>query len=60
MHLVVLCPQTAQGVISMGGNGKVYLYLHQPIGDIKASTIELSFNQNYHGSEGPGFEGQLF
>jgi len=52
MHLVVLYPQASQGVISMGSNAKVYLHLHQPMGDVKASMIELSFNSKYHGSEG--------
>jgi len=36
----------------MGSNAKVYLHLHQPMGDVKASMIELSFNGKYHGSEG--------
>ena len=48
VHLLGVCPLPSQGVISIAADGKVKLFLHQPIGDIQAATIELFFNTKHH------------
>ena len=47
LHLLAVCPQPGQGVISTGADGKPKLFLQQPLGDIDAGSIDLVFNSRY-------------
>ena len=48
MHLVALRPEPAHGAIGVGADGKLKFFQEQPIGDISATTIELSVDTQLH------------
>ena len=52
VHVLGVFPQPSHGVIRLSADNKVKLFLKEPIGDIQAATIELTFNTKYHLSSG--------
>jgi hypothetical protein len=48
VQLLALTPQTSHGVFAMGADGKIKLFLHQAIGDVKAYSINTAFDRKAH------------
>jgi hypothetical protein len=48
VQLLALTPQTSHGVFAMGADGKIKLFMHQPIGDVKAYSINTVFDRKAH------------
>jgi hypothetical protein len=49
MHLLALSPEPRHGAIAVAADGKLKLFQQQPMGDVSATTIELSYNAEIHG-----------
>lgn len=48
MHLVALRPEPGHGVVGLGADGKLKFFQEQPMGDVSATTIELTFDASLH------------
>lgn len=48
MHLLALSPEARHGAIAVSADGKLKFFQQQPIGDLMATTIELSYDSNMH------------
>lgn len=48
VQVVALTPQSSHGVISLAADGKIKLFLSQPIGDVTAYAINLDFDRKAH------------
>lgn len=48
VQVLCLTPQASHGVISMAADGKIKLFLSQPIGDVNAHAINLDFDRKAH------------
>jgi len=48
MHLVALRPEPGHGVVGLGADGKLKFFQEQPMGDVSATTIELTFDAALH------------
>ena len=48
MHLVALNPDISHGAIALSADGKVKFFQQQPIGDVQATTMELTYDANFH------------
>jgi hypothetical protein len=47
-HLVALTPTSEHGIVAISADGKLKFFQRQPIGDIHATTMELSYDLPFH------------
>ncbi len=52
VQLVAVTPLPDHGIISTAADGKLVLFVKQPMADLQASTIELSCHSSYHLASG--------
>jgi hypothetical protein len=48
VNILAVKPNPSHGTIAMAADGKIKLFLHQPIGDVKAYAINLAFDRQAH------------
>lgn len=48
VQVLALTPHTSNGLFGMGADGKIRFFLHQPIADVKAYSIHLTFDRKAH------------
>jgi hypothetical protein len=60
IQVLSLTPQPSNGVISLAADGKIKMFVHEPIGDVKAHAINLEFDRKAHCSENDEWTAKLF
>lgn len=60
IQVVSLTPQPSNGVISLAADGKIKMFVHEPIGDLKPHAINLEFDPRAHCSENDEWTAKLF
>lgn len=48
VKFLALTPNTSNGLFGMGADGKIKFFLHQPIADVRAYAINLTFDRKAH------------